>query len=87
MRKKYGKFYADWRDEHGVRHMKAFARKDHAERYTRKMRRAITAKKAQPSEPSARISEPGRKHTRAAATTGCSRATSKPRSARSRSTK
>ncbi|MBZ5698999.1 MAG: hypothetical protein LAN18_10695 [Acidobacteriia bacterium] len=24
MEKKYGKFYADWRDEHGKRHRRAF---------------------------------------------------------------
>jgi hypothetical protein len=85
MRKKYGKFYADWRDEHGTRKMKAFPTAPLANKHTRKMKRAAAAKKVQPSERSARISGPGRKRTRAAATTACSRATSKRRSAKSRS--
>ena len=45
MREKFGSHYADWRDEHGRRHMKAFPTKAAAQRHTRKMRRAI-AKKA-----------------------------------------
>lgn len=39
MKKKYGKFYADWRDEHGIRHAKAFHRKKTALAYQRKMQR------------------------------------------------
>ncbi len=49
MRKKAGKYYADWRDEHGRRHMKACASKEAAIRLSRKMRREVAAKKAQSS--------------------------------------
>jgi hypothetical protein len=33
MRAKYGKFYADWRDEKGKRHMKAFGTRKEAARF------------------------------------------------------
>ncbi len=45
MRTKFGSYYADWRDEHGKRHMKAFPTKAAAKQHQAKMRRAI-AKKA-----------------------------------------
>lgn len=45
MKHKYGKFYADWRDEHGVRHAKAFKLKKHAERFAKKMQAAAAEKK------------------------------------------
>jgi hypothetical protein len=53
MRKKYGKFYADWTDETGHRKMKAFPTKKAALRFTAKMRGQVTAKKARASGPSA----------------------------------
>jgi hypothetical protein len=46
MRHKYGKFYADWRDSAGVRHMKAFPTKKKAEAYAEQQRLAAHAKKA-----------------------------------------
>jgi hypothetical protein len=55
MKKKWGKFYADWRDEKGVRHAKAFRSKPAARRYTLRMRRTIATKKARtPAKPSRR---------------------------------
>ena len=50
MREKYGKFYADWRDETGTRHMRAFASRNEAQRFQND-RRAETRlrKKAQAS--------------------------------------
>jgi hypothetical protein len=47
MRNKYGKFYADWRDEHGRRHMKACKTKRAALRLQQKQKNAAHAKKAQ----------------------------------------
>ncbi len=52
MRKKYGKFYADWRDQHGHRRMKAFPTKPAALKHQDKQRRAIARKKARASAPS-----------------------------------
>ncbi|MBZ5540940.1 MAG: hypothetical protein LAN61_10530 [Acidobacteriia bacterium] len=65
MRKKYGKFYADWRDEHGQRHMKACPSKKAAAQLSTKMRREAAAKKDQPSATSARSVARGRKAGRA----------------------
>jgi hypothetical protein len=38
MKIKCGKYLADWRDSHGIRHRKAFASKKAAEKYQLKMR-------------------------------------------------
>lgn len=54
MKVKFGKFYADWRDEHGRRHAKAFKLKKSAEAFAKKMRAEAAAKKAQASAPSRR---------------------------------
>lgn len=65
MRKKYGKHYADWRDEHGVRHMKAFDTKRAAVQFQTKQRNLTQAKKVQPSaEQSGRPPRRGRKASR-----------------------
>jgi len=45
MRRKYGSYYADWRDEHGNRRMKAFPTKKQATRYQNRMRSIAAAKK------------------------------------------
>lgn len=63
MRKKYGKFYADWKDEHGHRRMKACATKGAAEKFTRKMRREVASKKAQAPRRSRKSSAPTRRAT------------------------
>ncbi len=57
MRKKYGKLYADWRDEHGKLKMKAFPTKTGALRYQNKMRTQVAGKKARAS-PTSRTSPP-----------------------------
>jgi len=49
MKTKYGKHYADWRDEHGKRHAKAFPTKKAALRWQRRMQLATAGKKAQAS--------------------------------------
>lgn len=49
MLRKYGKFYADWDDERGRRHRKAFPTKAAALRYQSKQRQAVQSKKARPS--------------------------------------
>ncbi len=46
MQKKYGKFYADWRDEHGRRQRKSFPTKKRALQHQNKMQRQASAKKA-----------------------------------------
>jgi hypothetical protein len=38
MKIKCGKYLADWRDSHGIRHRKAFSTKKAAEKYQTKMR-------------------------------------------------
>jgi hypothetical protein len=53
MRKRYGKFYADWIDETGHRRMKACPTKKAALRLTARMRKQVAAKKARASGPSA----------------------------------
>jgi len=69
MRKKYGKFYADWRDEHGHRRMKALSSKKAAISYQTKMRRAVRAKKAQASARLRTSARPGQKRVGASAQT------------------
>jgi hypothetical protein len=53
MRTKFGSYYADWRDERGRRHMKAFKSKRAAAKYTAKMQAQAAAKKARASARSA----------------------------------
>ena len=65
MRKRYGKFYADWIDETGHRRMKALDTKKGAQAYTRKMRLLAAAKKAQASAPSAKSARRGPRPSRA----------------------
>jgi hypothetical protein len=50
MRKKYGKFYADWHDEHGQRKMKAFPTRKQALHHSAKMHRLATTKKPAPRQ-------------------------------------
>jgi hypothetical protein len=64
MRKKYGKYYADWRDQHGKRHMKAFPTAKAAKRYAEKQRKDTAAKKHRAERPSRKSSTRGRKATR-----------------------
>ena len=59
MVKKYGKFYADWKDPAGHRHRRAFPTKKKALRFQSKMRAETAAKKAPASEPSAKSAKPG----------------------------
>ncbi len=66
MRKKYGKWYADWRDETGVRHAKAFPTKKAAQRHTDKMRAQVAAKKSPRPAASQKPSTAGRKPRREA---------------------
>jgi hypothetical protein len=83
MRKRYGKFYADWRDEHGKRHMKACKSKTAAVHLSTKMQNQTAAKKDQPSGTSARsagrvakASRPGTRPTKSAAKSKARRAIS-----------
>jgi len=46
MLRKYGKFYADWKDDKGRRRRKAFPTKFGAARYQAKMQGEVIAKKA-----------------------------------------
>jgi hypothetical protein len=46
MQKKSGKWLADWRDEHGKRHRKAFKTKAHAAAFQKKQLAAVSSKKA-----------------------------------------
>jgi hypothetical protein len=52
MQKKLGKWYADWRDEKGRRHRKAFPSRGGALRHQHKMAKDARAKKALASGPS-----------------------------------
>jgi len=47
MRTKFGSHYADWRDEHGKRHMKAFPTAKAARTFTATMKRKVATKKGQ----------------------------------------
>ncbi len=54
MQKKCGKFFADWRDQHGKRHRKAFNRKRDAQAFAKGMRtKSARLKKAHRSAASA----------------------------------
>jgi hypothetical protein len=46
MQKKSGKWLADWRDEHGKRHRKAFKTKARAAAYQKRQFQAASSKKA-----------------------------------------
>jgi hypothetical protein len=69
MQKKYGKFYADWRDEKGARHRKACSSAKAAKRFTRKMLSQAASKKDQPRATSRRSAKRGPKTRQATATT------------------
>jgi len=73
MRKRYGKFYADWRDEHGIRHMKACRSIEAARRFTAKMHAAVTTKKARAAKPSRESAVRGRRRRAKTRTGGTSR--------------
>lgn len=61
MRRKYGKFYADWTDPLGHRRMKALPTKKAALKYQAKMRTVSAAKKVRASAPSGISPRRGRK--------------------------
>ena len=67
MKHKYGKWYADWRDAHGVRHAKAFTTKKAALRFGSKMSADAKAKKVPASARSRRSSKRGPRPTHRAA--------------------
>jgi hypothetical protein len=79
MKHKYGKWYADWRDEHGQRKAKAFRTKKAALKFSRKMQADAAAKKAPASARSRRSSKRGPRPTHRVARAASSRAKS-PRS-------
>jgi hypothetical protein len=60
VQKKCGKFFADWRDEKGVRHRKAFETAAQASKYARRMRNQAATKKAPASAHSARSRRRGK---------------------------
>jgi hypothetical protein len=47
--KKHGKYYADWEDQKGKRHRKAFERARDAKAHTKEMRRQVASKKVRAS--------------------------------------
>lgn len=81
MQHKYGKWYADWDDEHGKRHRKALPTKKAARQFQAKMRNEVAAKKARPRKASRRSSKTGRSSRRAANTPSKSLSHSAARSA------
>ena len=76
MLKKYGKFYADWHDEHGKRHRKAFPTRKAALHFQTKQRNLVAAKKARPTRAARRFSKPGHANSRAIRTFSKSHAAS-----------
>jgi len=60
MLKKYGRFFADWFDEHGARKRKSFPTRKHALTFQEKQRQLVTTKKARRSTISAASSQRGR---------------------------
>jgi len=56
---KSGKWFADWRDENGIRRRKAFRTKATAASFQRRMQAQTTTKKAQASAPRAQSSKHG----------------------------
>jgi len=83
MRHKSGKWYADWRDEHGTRHMKAFSTAAAAKLFTARMRKKIAAKKHRARRTLRKSSAPSRKPTRRAIRAAKPATGSSPRSATS----
>jgi len=59
MQKKYGKFYADWDDEHGKRHRKALPTKKRALKFQRAQRNRVAQLKAPAPAPSANSARRG----------------------------
>ncbi len=59
MKHKYGKWYADWRDEHGKRKAKAFKSKKAAQKFSHRMQLLAQAKKAPASAASLKSAKPG----------------------------
>jgi len=64
---KYGRYYADWEDEHGKRHRKSFPNKPAALRFQTRQRNLVASKKARPTTSSRPSSKRGRVHGRNAA--------------------
>ncbi len=60
MMKKYGKYYADWTDEHGKRRRKAFPTAKGAQQHQTKEARRAALKKAPASAPSRQSSRRGK---------------------------
>lgn len=83
MLKRWGKFLADWRDEHGTRKRKAFTTKKGATKWQQRMQHEATLKKAHASGPSANSAARGPRRTPAAARTAPQPSSSKPSRARS----
>ncbi len=61
MKHKHGKWFADWRDAHGVRKAKAFPTKKAARLYSQRMRKEAQAGKARRARRSAKSPAPGKK--------------------------
>lgn len=78
MMKKHGKYFADWRDERGRRHRKAFPTAKRAHTYQHAQQLAASRKKAHRSEAAQRqSSRPTRKHSRRSTSPRASRANSR----------
>jgi hypothetical protein len=59
MLKKYGRFFADWRDHTGKRHRKSFDTRKQAQKHQDRMQAEALAKKAStPARPSGRSLRP-----------------------------
>jgi hypothetical protein len=69
MLNKYGKWFADWRDETGRRKRKAFPTKRQAAHYAEKMRKQKARGKGQRKEPRPGSLKPGRRPQRKEACT------------------
>jgi hypothetical protein len=78
MLRKYGKFYADWRDLHGKRHRKSFPSAHAAKAFQSKRNAETQAKKVRASAPSATSPRRGSAHGRRKRTTSKSRVISAP---------
>jgi hypothetical protein len=78
MKKRYNRWMADWRDEHGRRHRKGFTTRKAAAQYQATMVRAVQRKKARASAALATSAERGAKQKKATVATPRQRATSGP---------